>query len=221
MIKKIFTCIIFLLCFPICQLKGENCYSEYWQKLFWKMWENDSLALSTYVKIDTGNHLKSIRALQINEQLSWKASENFSLELHYAYIHEHSLISNSPWRWHHRLEFEANRTFLLSCNYLVDTRNRLEVIRIQAEPKTQYRLRQRTMFVIPFEGKGIFKSFSLYNELFYNVSTHLFSQDRICPFQITIAISDKIDMDLFFLVRFFISEDIWRKSVVFGTQFSF
>lgn len=221
MVRKILLSLIFLLSCPICRLQGCNCYSEYWQKLFWKMWENDSLALGTYIKIDTGNHLKNVRSMQFNEQLLIKVSENFSLEFHYAYIHGRSIVPNSPWLWQHRLELEANRIFHLPCNWLIKTRNRLEIRRLQTEPKILYRLRQRSMLVIPFEKGNFFKSFSMYNELFYNASTHLFTQDRVCPVQLTFAVSDKIDMDLFFLVRFFITNDIWRKSSVIGTQLSF
>lgn len=225
MIKKVSLGLFFLLCCPICRLqcqqKTNDCYSEYWQKFFWKMWENNAFALGTYVKIDTKNHLKNIRSYQFNEQFRWKVSKNFSLELHYAYIHGRAIVQNSPWRWQHRLELEANRIFHLLDNYLIKTRNRFEIRRVQTEPKILYRLRQRTMLVIPFEDKSILKSFSMYNELFYNISTHHFTQDRICPVQLTFAVSDKMEMDLFALIRFFYMNDIWSKSAVLGTQFSF
>ena len=221
MVKKVFIGLIFLLFSPISRLQGNECYSEYWQKFFWKMWKNESFALGTYVKIDTGNHLKNIRSLQFNEQFLWKASQNFSLEIHYAYINGRSIVPNSPWRWQHRLELEANPIFHLPCNCLVKTRNRLEIRRVQTEPKTLYRLRQRTMLVVPIKNGGILKSFSMYNELFYNISTRLFTQDRICPCQLTFSVSDEIDLDVFCLIRFFTTNDIWQKSGVFGTQFSF
>lgn len=54
-------------------------------------------------------------------------------------------------------------------------------------------------------------SYSVYNELFYNISTHLFTQDRICPCQLTFALTDKIELDVFFLIRFFLTDKIWRK----------
>lgn len=81
------------------RLHGNDCYSEYWQRLYWKMWENDFFALRTYVKIDSGNHLKNIRSIQFNEQFLWKRSQNLTLEIHYAYIHGRSIVPKSPWRW--------------------------------------------------------------------------------------------------------------------------
>lgn len=218
--RKIFIGLILLQCCSICRLQGNAWYSEYWQQFFCKMWENDSCRLGTYVKVDTGNHFHKIRSVQINEQFRWNVSDNFAVEVHYAYLNGRSVVPHSPWRWQHRLELEANPTFHFCRNYVV-TRNRLEIRRLENKPKTLYRLRQRTMFVIPIEGMGMLKSYSLFNEVFYNISIGHFTQDRICPFQLTFALSDKIDMNLYFLVRFIRTNDIWGRSAVLGTQFSF
>src|SRR5690606_29950329 len=115
----------------------------------------------------------------------------------------------------------ANRTFHPSCEYSVKTRNRLEIRRVQDDPKTLYRARQKTTIVIPFEGTGILKSYSVSNELFYDVSFHQFSQDRLCPFLLTFAPSHKSELDLYFLVRFFDANNTCQKSAVLGTQLSF
>ena len=217
---KGFVCLVLIL-FPACGLQGTDTYSEYWQKFFWNMWEDEAFALGTYIKIDTGNHFKKIRSFQLNEQFLWKASKHFFLECHYAYLHGRSIVPHSPWRWQYRIELEANPIFHLRCNYRIQTRNRLEIRRVQTEPKILYRLRQRTMLIIPFENHNILKSYSLYNELFYNVSTHLFTQNRTCPCQLTFALTDKIALDTFFLIRVFLTDNIWQKSAVFGTQINF
>lgn len=221
LIRKIFVSLILLLSNQSSILHANEFYSEYWQQFFWNMWEKDDLSIATYVKIETGDKFKDIRYMQFNEQFAWSASKKLSFEIHYAYLHDRQIIPNSSWRWQHRLELEANRTFLLSPRYIIQTRNRLEIRRVKNEPKTLYRLRQRTMLVIPFENEGILKSFSVFNELFYNVSTHLFTQDRICPFQLTYAISSKVDLDVFVMMRFFHTDTAWQKSIVFGTEFSF
>jgi|GEM_PF-3489367 len=219
MIKKLFTALL-LIYISFGKLQATDCYSEYWQNLFWNMWENDSYGIGTYVKLETNNHLKGIRYLQLNEQFLWKATKNLSLELHYVYLHDKSIIPKSVWRSQHRLELEASYVYKLA-SYVIDTRNRLEIRRVKGEPLTLFRFRQRTMFIIPIEDKGSLKAFSVYNELFYDLTNHLFTQDRICPFQMTFAVSDKINMDLFFLFRVFEANQNWNKSVVFGTQFSF
>lgn len=206
---------------PLVRQHTLNDYSEYWQQFFWTMWGNDSLTLGTYVKIDSKNHMRNVRSYQLSEQLAFKVTKHFSCELHYSYLHSRSVVPNSLWRWQHRLELEVNPTFQLSRGWLIETRNRLEIRRLQREPKILYRLRQRTMLVIPFKGESALKAFSLYNELFYDLSTHLFTQDRICPCQLTFALPHKMELDLFFLLTVFNSNDIWRRCAVLGTQLSF
>ncbi len=219
MMRKILAIILF--CIPFCPMQGRDCYSEYWQQFFWNMHENDCFAVGTFLRLETGDHFKKIRFMQFNEQFRWKVSKNFSLEIHYAYLEGRSIVPNSPRRWQHRLELEANPAFDLPNNWRVNTRNRLEIRRVETEPKILYRFRQRTMLVIPFKDKGIFKSYSIFNEIFYDISTHLFTQDRLCPVQLTIAVSDKLDLDLFFMMRLFRENAVWHQSAVLGTQLTF
>lgn len=185
------------------------------------MWENDCYRLATYIKIDTGNHLQNIRSMQFNEQLAWKATGDMFLEIHYAYIHGRSIVPDSPWRWQHRLELEANPQFHLPCNSLIKTRNRLEIRRVQTEPKILYRLRQRTMLFVPIENRRSLKAFSVYNELFYSLSTYRITQDRICFCQFAFSLNKKVNLDVFFIMRFLRSDNIWRRSAVVGTQVVF
>lgn len=230
MVRKLFLGLLLLIG---CRLEGLppptptedlhtlNAYSEYWQQFFWTQWKNDSFALGTYAKFDTKNHMRGLRAFQISEQLAFNVSKNFSLEVHYTYLHGRSIVENSLWKWQHRLELEANRTFHPLGNCLIQTRNRLEIRREQYESKALFRLRQRTMFVIPIKKYRNLTSFSIYNELFYDLSTRRFTQDRICPCQLTFALSEKIELELFFLVCVFKSNAIWHRSAVLGTQLNF
>lgn len=219
MIRKIFTLLMFLS-LASTKLQANNCYSEYWQNLFWTMWQNDTFRIATYVKLETDNHLKDLRYFQLNEQFRFKATKNLTFEVHYAYIHDRHIIPKSPWTWQHRGEFEANYATKISA-YQLETRNRLEVRNIQNDREIRFRFRQRTMLIFPFENEGSLKSFSVFNELFYDLTHRLFTQDRVCPFQVTFALTEKVDMDIFFMVRFFESNQMWNKSAVFGTELNF
>lgn len=209
--------IFFLLCI---QSYGHCWYTEYWQELTWNVWECKPLSFSIYAKINTDNHWKEVRAIQISEQLAYQASENWSFELHYTYINGKSVVKGSQWLWRHRAELEANYTFNLSCKNSIKTRNRLEIRKEKQQPKLIYRLRQRTLFEIALD-HSIFKSFSIYNEIFYDFKTHRFNQDRICPFQLTFELTEKIQMDLYFIIRLFYSAPHWKKSAVVGTEIKF
>lgn len=221
MIKKIIITFIILKLLNVSNLQCNDCYSEYWQRFFWRMWDNNTFAIATYIKIDSKNHFKRIRAYQFNEQFIWQAKKNLSLELHYAYLNGRPILENSKWRWQHRLELEFNPTFPLSCGPLIVTRNRLEIRYFKTESIPIYRWRQRTMLTIPLKNNSLLKSFSIYNELFYNASDQRISQNRICPFQLRMALSNKAELDLYFIFRFLNRDNFWYKSAIIGTQFIF
>lgn len=202
-------------------LEGTVCYSEYWQQAYLEMWKNNSIALGTYLRLETKNQWKNFRSILLSEQLFCRVTDNFSIKFHFTYIYGRSVESQTPWIWQKRLEIEGNRVFQLPCKSLIQTRNRLEIRRVQGESKTYYRLRQLTMLVIPFKTKGMLKSFSLYNELFYDITTRLFNQNRLYFFQLTFELSDKANLAVFSLARFFLSQEKWRRSIIFGTQLNF
>jgi len=202
-----------------CKLQGE-CYSEYWQKLFLTMWKTESFQLGTFVRIDTDNHMVNIRSVQISEQMAFNVSKEFTFEFHYTYIHGHALVPHADWQWQHRLEIEGNRTFYFSNGNKISTRNRLEIRKLENNPVIQYRLRQLTMFTMPLE-KGHLKLFSVYNEVFYDLTHHRFTEDRLYPCQFTFAVNERVKIDLFFMMRYYFSASHWHRSAVLGTQLIF
>lgn len=212
--------IIFLM-IPVLQLHSENWYSEYWQRLSWEIFERNEFSMKLYGEFRTGNKFRNIYYLHLTDQLAYKVSENLKLELHYTYIHSRSVVPDSLWNWQHRLELEVNPSFQLSKSNLIATRNRLEIRKIQTDSKIQFRLRHRTMLIFPIENRGCLKAYSLHNEIFYDFSIDRFSQNRFCPINLTFALSEKVDFDLFCLLQIFISQNIWRRNAVIGTQFSF
>lgn len=213
-------CFILLLLVS-CHLHGAEWYSEYWQKLFWNMWKNDSFAINTFMRFDSTNHYKGWRAVQLNEQLAWKVSDDVTLEIHYAYLHNRSVVSHSLWRWQNRIELEANRIFRPSTHFEVRTRNRFEIRWLENVRTTQYQFRQQTTFFMPIKNALPLKAYSFYNEVFYDISTSRFTQNRLYPIQLTFELSSQIDFEAFFMIRFFLHEDTWKKSGVLGTQFAF
>jgi hypothetical protein len=68
---------------------------------------------------------------------------------------------------------------------------------------------------------GALKSYSIFNELFYDISTSTFNQERFSPLTVTFAVSKETDLDIFFLIRFFRNDKLWHKSLVLGTQLNF
>lgn len=212
---------IFYCFFIFANLSAENWFCEHWQQLFWKAYESDNFGVRTFARFESENHFKNIRALLLSEQFVYKVSKDFSFEIHYTYIHGHPL-SAPNWRWQHRLELEANKTFHLASDCQIITRNRLEIRwREKTKPYPDVRFRHRAMFFMPLDNVKPLQAFSFFNELFLDVSRGYFDQDRICPCQLTFGVADKVSLDVYLIIRLLDESQILRKSVVLGTQLNF
>lgn len=212
-----------LACFLLVasKISAENWFSEYWQQIYWRMFESEHYGVRTHIRLESGNHLKNIRSLLLSEQFAYKFSRDVAFEIHYTYIHGHP-IDSPIWRWQHRLELEANKIFFYSGGYQIVTRNRLEIRWIKnAKPQPNFRLRHRVLFFVPLDNVKPLKAFSIGNELFYNISKGYFDQDRICPCQLTFEVSKKVSMDAFLMLRLQYQKTVLIKSVVLGTQLNF
>ena len=219
--KKISYFCLISFCFFLSNLQANPWYSEYWQQFFMKTYESDRFGVRTFARIETGNHWQKARVILVSEQFVCKVNKHIGLEIHYTYIHGHPL-SSPTWRWQHRLELEANKTFYLPCNSQLITRNRLEFRwREKAKPQPDLRFRHRCMFLLPIKTKTVLKAFSCFNEIFYDISRGHFEQDRICPCQLTFEVSHKIDLDVYFIFRMLKENKLLIKSLVLGTQVNF
>lgn len=214
--QLVFIC---LLCFA--KLSGGTWYSEYWQQFQWKTYSSDRFEVRSFARLETENHWQHLRAFLLSEQLAYKKNKDTSLEFHYTYIHGHSLIS-PIWGWQHRLEFEFNHIFRLLCDNQLITRNRLELRwRENSRPRPDLRFRHRTTYFVPLKTSIGLKAFSLSNEIFYDISKGDFTQDRICPCQLTFGVAENVDLDVFLMLRLLVQGDQLCKSVLLGTQLNF
>lgn len=208
---------------PFRSLHSKNTFSEYWQELTISMWKSGPYQLFTYARYETANHWHDIRSYHLSEQFSYQVCDDLSLWANYRYVHSRNIVPDSRWRWQHRLELEANPVFHPFLDVALKTRNRLEIRKLENTPEIRYRIRQRTMFTFPIKNVEWLKEFSVSNEIFYDLTLphHRFRQDRFCPAMFTFPICDKVDLDVFLFIRFFINQDIWRRSYVVGSNIRF
>jgi hypothetical protein len=203
-------------------LFGGDWYSEYWQRLYLTTWKNGPYSLRSYVRLETRNHMKSIRGVLLSEQFAWKLSDNWTFGLNYTYVHSRSVVENSTWRWQHRIEIEGNRAFAFPWCTELRTRNRLEIRRVQGNKDLSYEFRQRCLWFFPIEGQGRLKAFTFGNELFYSLNLGRLVQDRILPCQFTFELSSRSKIDVYGMIRLFLQgQSTWEKSAVLGTNLHF
>ncbi len=218
---KRFCLLVSMFLFSSGAMYGNNSYSEYWQEATWTQWKKGPFQLSAYARFDSRDQWKGIRAYMLNEQFAYQALKNLAVCLGYRYVHGRNVVPGSIYRWQHRFELEINPAFPTFHNSAIVTRNRFEMRKEEGVPDLLYRFRQRTMWVVTLEDIKWLKSFSFSNEAFYDISRHRFEQDRFCPCIFTFPIYGQVSLDAYFMVRFFLHEEIWRQSYVLGTHLHF
>lgn len=208
----------FVLLFFSLPLFAADWGREYWQYLTWN-------------QVEVGKHQLFFRGearffderfyyYRLSENYAYQVLPHLGLEAHYSFIHEKS-IGALNFTNRHRLEFEINPSVTL-CNQIeLRFRNRLELIKHENVAQWQFVLRHRTMAVFPIENCGPLFAWRVSDEVFYSFASLLFTQNRFIPMELAFRATDDLEIDLFFMVRDFISSSKWRRSFVLGTNFEF
>lgn len=196
-----------------------NWDEEYWQEANWQQVKEGPHKL--YFKVQARfNHWSRFYYYQLTEGYAYQAHPNLGLEAHYSYIHDKPLGALS-FTNAHRLELEVNPSMSLPYEAKILWRNRLEIIKREDDPVLRYVLRHRCMGVFPIKSCGALIAYRIHDEIFYNFTDHLFHQNRFVPIQLDFQVTPELEVDLYFMVRNFISSNKWRRSFVLGSAIQF
>ncbi len=211
-----------LLCLAVVsQLGASDVNCEYWQLLRAKQLDlpcNFSLYATAEARF---NHfLKEFYYWRLAENLAWKAHENLTFELHYSYIH-HQPIGTQFFRNTQRIEAEINPSFSLKDNAQLVIRNRFEWHKTNGDPVVTRTFRQRLKVTLPTEDSCWPIAWFVSEEWFYRFNTHYFTQNELIPIGCTLEVCPHSTLDLFLMLRNFLSENRWRRSVVLGTELKY
>jgi len=102
-------------------------------------------------------------------------------------------------------------------------RNRYELIKKQHLSQLQSVFRHRVMIVFPIKNGGSFLSVNCSDEVYYDLNTHQFTQNRLIPMELTCLFNSKLSMNLFIMLRHFFSSSSnqWYRSIVLGSELTF
>jgi hypothetical protein len=191
---------------------------EYWQYLTWNQVEEGKHRL--YFRGEARFFDEKFYYYRLSENYAYQVLPRLGLEAHYSFIHEKS-IGGLNFTNRHRFEFEINPSVALCDQVDLRFRNRLELIKHENIARWNVVLRQRTMAVFPIDDCGPLVAWRISDELFYSFESLLFTQNRFIPIELAFQASNALEIDLFFMVRNFISSSKWRRSFVLGTNFEF
>ncbi len=196
--------------------------TEYWQYFNYDNWKCGKCRLFSVGEMRFNHHLSTLYYGRLTEGTAYQALSWLDLEAHYSFIYY-----KDPGATHFinvsRLELEANPSLQFSNGVKLIWRNRLELLKKQAIPGIQSLFRQRLKAVFPISNHGSLVSFSCYDEVYYDLDTHQFTQNRLVPLALTFALSSRATLELFFMIRHFYSSssDRWYRNVVFGSEVKF
>lgn len=195
---------------------------EYWQYFNGKNWEKGPYKLYTIGEVRLDKDLSTFYYYRISENFAYKVQSDLDLEAHYSFI-RHKSLGASAFSNVHRLEFEVNPSAKLRNGSMLKWRNRIELLKRETVAHIQFVFRHRVSFSIPFVNCGRLQSINMYDEIFYDFDRNKITQNRFVPIELSIALSQKVNLELFFMIRTFFSFRLneWRRSIVLGSSLKF
>lgn len=194
---------------------------EYWQYVEMQNWACGPYKVYTVAEARLRDDLSKFYYLRITGNLAYRALPEVDLEAHYSYIHYRPKTAGLPFVTSQRLEFEINPFMVINKDWQLKWRNRLELIKKEGVPGLRSVFRHRVLIALPIENRGKWVKFAFFDEIFYDLKRHYFTQNRFVPCQFTFALSRHTHMDVFLMIRHFNSANIGYRSCVLGSTLSF
>lgn len=185
--KQFVIFIAFLLTVCRCLSASDN---QFWEQIHILHWKKDKFKLFTYYEFRFFHHEDRFRFFLFRPELRYRALPWLDLELHYSIIERRS-SPLEPLVARYRLEIEVNPYFKLNKRVTLLFRNRYELNKDQGTNKLKSILRSRTRLYFNSESKNrrFFKGWSISNEVFYNLTTRQFFENRFTLIELNLKIS--------------------------------
>lgn len=140
-------------------------------------------------------------------------------EIHYNWINLRTQPENA-FKCAHRIDIELNPHYNLHPQIEFKARNRYEIIKREHFPKLLQRFRQRLQLVVKIASKYL-KSYSIHNELFYDINKRDIYQFRFVPMEFTFYLGKEHSLQVFAMTRWQKFANIWKPQMILGTTLEF
>lgn len=195
---------------------------EFWQYAYWTQAEWGPYKFYGVGEVRLRKDLTKFYYYRLSECFAYRALPCLDLEAHFSSIYNKS-HGATHFTNTQRLEFEINPFQKYEYGVEFQLRNRIELLKRQHVKHIQFVFRQRVRISIPITCCGHLTAYRISNEFFYDFDHHKYSQNRFIPLQLAFDISQKLQMELFFMLRdhFSFSTSKWYRSLVFGSELRF
>lgn len=192
---------------------------QYWQRFTSTNWEKGKWKVYSYVELRFFSRQRYFHRFSFSQRLLYKAYDFLEFEAHYTLIESRPTL-NAGFVPTHRLELEINPSWKVDECLTLKWRNRYELLKEHHTNKLGQRLRHRIMFYFSIKNSWL-QAFSIHDEIFYNLTTNEFFENRFVPVELAININPQISFRPFVMILTRKTSDIWNSSLVLGSQIDF
>lgn len=215
--------VVFLLFFSILAtsfLSAQEHDTEYWQYITWDAYNSKKFRYYVINEMRFENNMSDYSRFRLSLNSAYRTRCNLDLEAHL------TVIYTKPSGARHfisypRLELEFNPYIAFDNGTLVTFRNRIE---FERRPNIKYIFfvfRHRSMVSFPIKNCGALVGINIYDEFFYHFDTDQVTQNRFFPLEMTFALNEKVNLNLFVMIREVLRNNEWNRSFVLGSNLLF
>ncbi|MBN9379026.1 MAG: hypothetical protein BGO14_02560 [Chlamydiales bacterium 38-26] len=218
---KIQVCLLLLFTFLLTSfLPAQEQDTEYWEFITWDAWKSQKFRYYVIQETRFENNMSDYSRFRLSLNLAYRTRCNLDLEAHLTVIYAKP-IDARHFISYPRLELEFNPYIAFDNGTLVTFRNRLE---LEHRPNIKYVFfvfRHRSMVSFPLKNCGKLVGINIYDEFFYHFDSDQVTQNRFYPLEMAFALNEKVNLNLFVMIREVLRNNEWHRSFVLGSNLWF
>ena len=190
---------------------------QYWNRNNFVLYAKDRVSYAVLTDTRFNNDFRRVGLNFISPRVKYKAHDNLDLQLNLTYLTVRS-NSRDDFGFQYRIEPEINPHFALTDWLKVYFRNRTEFRWIENQGSYNTRYRGRLRFTVPVKDMGALKSFFADSEFFYDFAENDHTEQRTTPVGVNFALTEKTDLQLFYMIQHKRGVDDWNSNQVLGSM---
>lgn len=192
---------------------------SYRQLLTVKVIDTKKVDLVLFNQLYFNHDAQDISFYHVSPQLKFDCWKNLQLGLNYSHVNLkvfNPRAGREEFRWHHRLELEANPHWDIK-SLRIWMRNRYEFRWIENNGSHNPRFRHRTNVELPLQ--NVLPLISIYanSEFFYDINDHRFNENWTTPVGLKFRINDKANMGIFYMIQSRLTNE-WTTNEILGSH---
>ena len=218
-LKSLFT--LFLLFFVFsspCLARDDFQYRSLYT---FKIIDTKKIDFSLFNQVRFFNDAQDVGFYSISPKLQYEWMKNMSLGLNYTYLQTkvfNKTAGREEFKFHHRVELDANPHFERGDWLKIQMRNRYEFRWIEDRGSWNPRFRHRTQVEFPLKNKLPLQSIYINSEFFYDIDKHVYNENWTTPLGFKFKINEKTSLSLYYMIqRIGVSND-WSSNQILGTH---